>query len=732
MKNTLQKYIPLSPYAIFGILIFLGSGHHLLNFWEQPVIKMLLLFLFFAPLYTMGLFFFGKWISPQVEKSGKKRFYLLIASALIVGSLFSLKFYRSPEAYHLLEIIPSLEGTERIELVEVKADKSVLEIRDNEISEANWKRDGELIIATENSQPLKISFKSKANTPVIILLSAFHEGGEIEAFLGKEIGEISTYRQDRGHTTLRLISQYRVIPNWLFSPLLALADIVFFGSIILLLLLIQERGMSVSESSTKGSVNHRKNLLILLSTTFILHLFNSLTTPLILDVDTPSYLSGAVHWLKFGTLDGTHAARGIGSTFLFTPILLLFGRNPWGMKILLHLFAISCVPLAYKIGWQLTQKTKVAFLAGFFAMLTPDIMLYTNYLWSDLINLTAVLIFTTALLSALRKPTFLRIFVSMFIGAMATLFRTENMTLLPIGLFFLLWEAIKVFDLKAWKKKKNLKKQQRTLGIISTTGISFVIAIVPLLLSASHNQKLHGFFGLSNYAGAVFYDGWIYFGDASKLNFSNQNSEAIQKINAAREIYPAEATDNSNVPTSIETAVSLKKAGYTDEEIMQLYTDAVLDSISNDWELTFKLIEIKIVHGLRPFATHIQTFPLPGESFNPGTTKEQYYDLEKLSIPVLINLQRKINTLLSVFYLEIYPYIVWLMLPAIFFSIYRKPSTLWLLVFVITTTRIFIPLIMGASLWRFALAGLVPMQILAVSWIVNLYEGIRKQPDTLL
>jgi hypothetical protein len=396
------------------------------------------------------------------------------------------------------------------------------------------------------------------------------------------------------------------------------------------------------------------------------------------------------------------------------------------MKILLHLFAISCVPLAYKIGWQLTQKTKVAFLAGFVAMLTPDIMLYANYLWSDLINLTAVLIFTTALLSSLRKPTFFRILVSMLIGAMATLFRTENMTLLPIGLFFILWEAIKVFDLKTWKKEKSLKIQRKTLAIINAASISLVIAIIPLLLSALHNQKLHGFFGLSNYAGAVFYDGWIYFGDASKLSFSNQNSEAIQEINAAREIYPAEATDNSNVPTSIETAVSLKKAGYTDDEIMQLYTDAVLDSITNDWELTFKLLEIKIVDGLSPFVTHIQTFPLPSELHDPGTTKEYYYDLEKLSIPFLIKLQRKINALLPVFYFKIYPYIVWAMLSAIFFSIYRKPSTLWLFVFVITTTRIFIPLIMGASLWRFALAGLVPMQILAISWIVNLYEGTTK------
>ncbi len=108
--------------------------------------------------------------------------------------------------------------------------------------------------------------------------------------------------------------------------------------------------------------------------------------------------------------------------------------------------------------------------------------------------------------------------------------------------------------------------------------------------------------------------------------------------------------------------------------------------------------------------------------------KENYYDIEKLSIPFLINIQREINTTyLPIFYSKIYPHLVWLAIIALLFSVYRKPSILWLAFFAIAFTRIFIPIIMGASLWRFALAGLIPMLIFAITWIEILFQGITKK-----
>ncbi|MCP4142036.1 MAG: glycosyltransferase family 39 protein, partial [Chloroflexi bacterium] len=696
MKKVFSNKKDIILNAIIGGLLFFSAGHHLLNFWEQSFLKMLLLFIFLVPLFTIGLSLFTKWITPLLKESDKKRLYLLAGSALIIGILFSLEFYRSPKAYHILEITPILENTEGIEIVEVKADKSVLEISEKEISAAGWQRgEDEIIQAVENSQPLKISFRSKANTPVSILLSAFPEGGKIEASLSGTKKETDTNRQQRGQTQITLVSTYRGIPNWIFIPILALSDLLLFSAIVLSLLLIQERGMAVAASRQPAPANHRRNLFILLGVGSIIHLFNILTVPLILDVDTPSYLQGAIHFIEHGNLEGTSAVRGIGSTFLFTPIIFLFGRNPWGMKIFLHLFAIACIPLAYKIAWQLTKSERAAFLSGFFAMLSPDLMLYSNYLWSDLINLFAALLYLTALFSALKKPTFSRIFALMLINSMAILFRTESIVLLPIGAFFLFWKAFSLFDLKAWKKKKVIKEQSKTITILWQTSLSLLLAIIPIILSAAHNNKIHGFFGLNSYAGESFYDGWVYYGDASNLNFSNQESEAIQIINDSVEKHPIIITDKKNVATGWEIYPSLLKSGYTSEEAMDIFAQATFDSITNDWGLTFKFLRLKMRKGLSPSITHLKALPLPEERPDAGTVKENFYDLESFGIPYLVNIQRKINEALPVFYLQIYPYIVWLIVPTIFFALFRKPSILWVAFFVITLTRTFMPIIMG-------------------------------------
>ncbi|MCP4138711.1 MAG: hypothetical protein GY755_00190, partial [Chloroflexi bacterium] len=82
------------------------------------------------------------------------------------------------------------------------------------------------------------------------------------------------------------------------------------------------------------------------------------------------------------------------------------------------------------------------------------------------------------------------------------------------------------------------------------------------------------------------------------------------------------------------------------------------------------------------------------------------------------------------FYLQIYPYIVWLIVPTIFFALFRKPSILWVAFFVITLTRTFMPIIMGAALWRLILAGLIPLQISAVSFYTTFLQGFQKSEET--
>ena len=184
--------------------------------------------------------------------------------------------------------------------------------------------------------------------------------------------------------------------------------------------------------------------------------------------------------------------------------------------------------------------------------------------------------------------------------------------------------------------------------------------------------------------------------------------------------------DKSNVATGWEIYPSLLKSGYTSEEAMDIFAQATFDSITNDWGLTFQFLKLKMGKGLTPAITHIKSLPLPGETPDPGTVKENFYDLEKLSIPYLINIQRKINAALPTFYFQIYPYIIWMIVPSIFFALYRKPSILWVAFFVVTLTRTFMPIIMGAALWRLILAGLIPLQISAVAWYSILLQGVSK------
>ena len=301
------------------------------------------------------------------------------------------------------------------------------------------------------------------------------------------------------------------------------------------------------------------------------------------------------------------------------------------------------------------------------------------------------------------------------------------LSLVALAAFFLCLGAFKKVDLAQWKQDRNIKKQKETVEIIRTITISLTIAAIPILLAAYNNQKTHGFFGLSNYAGEALYDGWIYFGDASNLQFSDQDSEAVKIINEAISQYPIEITDKNNIPTGWEIYPSLLKAGYSGDKAMDIFSQATFDSIQNDWHITQKVILRKISGALKPEVFHFQTLPLPGETLSLGPVKATYYDGETLSLPLLINIQRQINTYWTkTFYPKTYPFIVDIFLLALLFSFSQKPSKLWLPFLAVTITRIFIPAVMALSVWRYTLAGLIPLEIMTITWLYFLYSGITK------
>jgi hypothetical protein len=228
--------------------------------------------------------------------------------------------------------------------------------------------------------------------------------------------------------------------------------------------------------------------------------------------------------------------------------------------------------------------------------------------------------------------------------------------------------------------------------------LSLIVAALPILGWSAHNQKVYGFFGLSNYASEIFYDGWIYFGDASGLSFTDQNSQAVQAMQAAVNQYPITVTDKKGVPTGWEVYPSLIKSGYTMDQSFNLMKQATTDSIQKDWKLTYKLLMIKIKAGIKPETTHMLSFPLPGESAR--APKMGFFDEEKLNIPTLILAQRKIYEYMQGWYDTYFPVWMYLCLAALFFSLYRSPQMPWWALILITVTRIFIPNIMGLSHWR--------------------------------
>jgi hypothetical protein len=435
---------------------------------------------------------------------------------------------------------------------------------------------------------------------------------------------------------------------------------------------------------------------------------------LLLSSDSGFFLQGASYFLKHGNLDGVSMVVGPGSTLLFAPILFLFGRNPAGIKILLHLLALACIPVSYWLGWKISRNRAIAVLSGLIATLSPDLYFYSNYAMTDVPNILLVLLFCVFLLTALESMQPRWIFVTLLTSAFAILLRSENILLLLIGAFILAVEAF-----QRWLQNRSFDWKKIFLSLT----LAFFIASLPVLWWSAHNKRVYGFFGMSNYFGVVIYDGWVYYGDASHLAFSDQNSAAIQKIKGATEKYPITITDKNGFATGWETYPALIKDGYTTDQAMNLLKSAAQDSIQKNKALTLKLLFLKLQAGFQPEITFRTTYSLPGEAV--FSTNSEFFDADNISIPPLIKLQRGVNDFLGLWYPRLYP--IWMLVSvlALTLSIFRQPMLSWVALIAVVATRIFIPLTLSVPFWRYTLAGWIPLQIITISWILIFAQGIQ-------
>ena len=662
------------------------------------------------PLSMSGMAIIFRQFGPFVSRIPKPTLTLYLIAALLLGGFVTWRTYRLPQSYQTLTITPM---TGQVALVEIKNNGNPLPLEKSAL-ESGWQVQEGLVHAAQESKPLRLTFQTPTGQPITLLFLTSSEGGTAQVTLNGQMSWLSLDSERMGQTALRLTAKYRGLPGDAFRFLLLFSSLFSFGIIALLLLVIQHIGQENLPQKTAPAGMHQRNLLILSMAGLCVYTFNALTVPLSINPDSHGLLQGSFHILQHGNLDGVSMYRGPGTTFLFAPVIFLFGNNAWGVKILLHLIAFACLFPAYRLGWQWSGSYTVALIAGFLVVFSPDLMAYASVVMSDVPNIFLVLTFLTLHVSALQKPGPKWVFATLLTGSFAVLLRSENLVMLAIGAIWLM-----VAPLYSWRRTRAL--DTRRLQIVS---LAILVAALPVLWWSAHNQRVHSFFGMSNYQGEVFYDGWVYYGDALGTPFSNPDSRANQVIQKAIEAHPIEITDQKGVPTGWEIYPAMLAAGYTPSQAFDLMEAAAWDSIRANPSRAVEILFNKYQRGLTPGLQPILVYPLPGEGGFVEIWRDEYFYQKTPNLPLLIGLRRAIDDSLRAIYPRLYPGWVLFALLTIFLSFFRASRLAWSAYALITVSRILFPMTIGVAFWRYALAGWLPAQITAIAWLWVFTQGL--------
>ncbi|HXF85690.1 MAG TPA: phospholipid carrier-dependent glycosyltransferase [Anaerolineales bacterium] len=713
------KINPQSRWAIaIAAVATLSISHHLINFWGLPLTRLILVLLCIPPL----TFLFKRLLSviwDVVPTVSQMRWSAFLLTALPISLYFTWQLFEFPIVWHRLEIIPLPGAQHPIRIVEIKeSDGSSVKFSRLNLPTGWTRQDNMLVSDPSNLQPFSYQFEGPVHQPITLIFQTDAQGGAAEILLDGIRLTVELADPDEGLRSVQMDTRYRFgIPGAAMAWVTALLDFLTLLAVLTYLFLIHERQQMLERQLAPQIISHRSALTLLIGLGLALHSINFLSTPLHLDVDSPSYLSGAVHWLQYRNFDGVSPFRGPGTTLLFIPVLSIFGRNPWGMKALLHILALACIPLTYWLAWQLRPRAKFAFGAGLLAALTPDLYFYSNYVMSEIPNIFFLLLYCTFLLAAIKTLHTGWITASLLTGSFLILLRSENLIVQAIGGGFLLLKI-----LQEWFASRRVDKHARASVFLPflSFAVAGVFSIFPILGWAAHNQRVHGFFGLSNYGGEVFYTGWVYQAEASHIPFADPHSPAVQLIREAYWNRPDVSAEV--VPTGWEIYPYLKEKGYEDAEIFAILQQAAVDSIKKDYRTTMKVLALKLKDGFVPETTATLTLALPGETVTPNKIKAEFFDEEGTApFPVLVSWQRKVYDLLAYHYAYIYPVWVWLCLGATFYSLYRRPSLIWLPIVLITLTRAFLPPLIGLSHWRPVVSGILLLQVCGLAGLQTLW-----------
>ena len=511
--------------------VLLSILHYRFNFWGWPWDKQALIILIIAPglAYVLQLLLAPVW--NEVMQIRLRRWIVFLLPALGIAALAVSQFLVMPETPHHLEIIPSVgDAAGDLQIQEIKGAYGNNVPLSSFAHLPGWTLQGGVLVSRSDSpQPLNLTFAGPIGQQVRVTFLSSPHAGQARVILDGQKVDLALAGPEGNQRRVRLDTQYRWgIFNFLIVPIIVASGLLTVVCLLAVLWLVQEviqdRRTVSRAASAERFLSHRDSLLLLCALGLVLHAVHFLTIPLVVLKDSPSYLQGAVFWIQQHSLEGVSSYRGPGTTFLFSPFMAPFGRNPWGLKILLHLLAFGCIPLTYRLGWQLGRRRWFAFAVGLLTALLPDLYVYSSYVLSEAPDIFFALLYCTLLISALETLSPSWIVAAALAGSFTVLVRSENLAALAIGLAFLLMRILLLHRTAALPSAAAEVGQPGSSAKLWPFALAVLIAGLPLLAWSVHNQKTYGFFGISDYAGEILYDGWIYYGESSRLAITSQDS----------------------------------------------------------------------------------------------------------------------------------------------------------------------------------------------------------------
>lgn len=709
MQVQLNRHLILPLIAAESLL--LSILHHRFNFWAWPWEKQAFIILIVAPVAAFLVERLQRPLTPRLHEIKRAHWLLFLLPALVVAVLTAWHFMTPPEVRHELDIDASLHNSSgSVQIQEIRAAYGNLVPLSTFKDVPGWTLQQGLLVAYEpGSAPIQYSFVGPINEQVRVTFLVSPQAGRAEVRLDGQQVLLGLAGPEGSQARARPTTQYLWgFLNFLIMPLTLAADICTMTLLLAALWIMQEvtQNQKVADAALLPHrfLSHAHALVIVLIVALALHAINFLSVPLVVSKDGPSYLQGAVYWIQHHNLDGVSSYRGLGTTLLFTPALALFGRNPWGVKLVLHALALGCVALSYRLGWQLGRRSWFAFSAALLTAFVPDLYAYSNYVLSEVPHVFSVMLFCTLLISALESLSPGWILGALLAGTFSILVRSESLVLFVLGLGFICLRML-------WLLKTDASALP-TRRIARLTAGSFVLALViaaaPLAAWSAHNQRVYGFFGLSDYGGEALYDGWIYFGENSHIPITDEDSRAVRAIGAA---YSSEVWHLPQaVPTGWTVYDALLAHGYDREQAFALLQQAALDSIRKDMSLTSKLLLVKLREGLEPSPFTLGTLPLPGEGYYVPARNAMYFDNEPILSSSLVHLQRLSNDAVGKLYERVFSVWFWLGSVLLFISLYRRPFFGWAPLLLLTASSIIVPTVIGMSNWRYVFSGLILLQ----------------------